>query len=555
MTYREVREQDVLAAIARYDELGGEAFLDRYGYDRARSFVLVHNGKQYDSKAITGVAHEFLDGRALRPDEFSGGRATVGRLLSGFGFVVQERRDPPQLLLQPRGGRRDGGLENFARTVRQGIRLADHAEAFGADLAELEALYRDGTARLWGNTEPASDHNTKAKAIRSRRVGDRVLFYAERRFIAEAVILKLFRNLAAARSVWGVDQNGKTFEHMMALGDVRLIDEDATAVVLRSTGQATLRSVTLVAAEKVGLPFGQPPQPTARSSTTRFSAEEFLARLLALHDQQQTAKRDAVALLWAIGRVKREPRLHPWSTFRQEVAGVLATCGLDGADEVERPFHDLRRTGFWQVVPEGAAPGGADATEPSAGFTEDSYRLLVDVSFRTKAINALRSRHLDDFEDHETLLASVGLEDFATVDGGRRRDGGASGERRLRPNQGSSIVRDRDVVKRVKALYDHYCQFCRTRLKTGFGYYSEAAHIRSLTVHEGPDELANLLCLCANCHVEFDGFGLYVDEDYVVRRVRDRSEVGELHRADEHHIDDAHITYHRELCVIAPPSS
>lgn len=551
MSYRDVREQDVLAAIALFEELGGDAFLDRYGYDKARRFVLVHNGKQYDSKAITGVAHQFVDGRALRPDEFSGGRATVGRHLGALGFVVQERSDQPQILLQPRGGRRDGGLENFARTVEKGIRLADHAEAFGADLAELEALYRDGTARLWGNTTPASDNNTKAKAIRGRRVGDRVLFYAERRFIAEAVILKLFHNPAAARSVWGGNETGAPFEHMMALGDVRLIDEDATDLVLRSTGQETLRSVTLVAAAEPGLPFEQPTPPVTPPGAAPFSAEEFLAQLLTLHNQKQAAKRDSVALLWAIGQVTRERRLHLWSTFRQEVSGVLTTCGLEGADELERPFYDLRRTGFWRVVPEGAAAGA----EPSAGFTEDSYRLLVDVSFRTKAINALRSRHLDDVEDHEMLLASVGLEDFATVDGGRRRDGRTSGERRLRPNRGSSVVRDQDPVKKVKALYDHYCQFCRTRLKTGFGYYSEAAHIRGLTVHNGPDELENLLCLCANCHVEFDGFGLYVDEDYVVRRVRDRSELGKLHRAPGHDIDVAHLSYHRDLCVIAPPSA
>ncbi|MFD1150538.1 HNH endonuclease [Saccharothrix hoggarensis] len=548
MSYRDVREQDVLAAIARFDELGGEAFLERYGYDKARRFVLVHNGKQYDSKAIVGVAHEFLDGRALTPDEFSGGRATVGRRLGALGFVVQERGALPQLLLQPRGGARDGGPQNFKRTVEEGIRLDDHAEALGADLAELRALYRDGTARLWGNTPPAKSNNPKAKAIRGRRVGDRVLFYAERTFIAEAVILKLFHNPAAARSIWGVDQTGATFEHMMALGDVTLIRRDATDLVLRTTGQETLRSVTLVPAdvEPPAGPVAPPPPP----DDGPVSAEEFLTRLLTLHGREQAAKRDSVALLWTIGQVHRKPRLHPWSTFRQEVAKVLTTCGLEGADELERPFYDLRRTGFWRVVPESAAPGAADAEEPSAGFTDESHRLLVDVAFRTKAINVLRSRHLDG-EDHEVLLASVGLEDYATASG-EPRSGGRSRERRLRPNTGSSVARDREVVRRVKALHDHTCQFCHTRLNTGFGYYSEAAHIRGLTVHKGPDELENLLCLCANCHVQFDGFGLYVDEGDVVRRVRDRGEVGKLRRVSGHAIEDAHIAYHRDLCVIAP---
>ncbi|MBB5804953.1 putative restriction endonuclease [Saccharothrix ecbatanensis] len=556
MSYRDVRGQDVLAAIARFDEVGRDAFLERYGYDKARRFVVVHNGKQYDSKAIVGVAHEFLDGRALTPGEFSGGHATVGLHLRGLGFVVQERRDPQQLLLQPRGGARDGGPGNFKRTIEKGVRLADHADAFGEDLAELQALYRDGTAKLWGNTPPApaKQNSLKAKAIRGRRVGDRVLFYAKRTFIAEAVILKLFHNPAAARSIWGADKTGETFEHMMALGDVRLIREDATDLVLRATRQETLRSVTLVPAGKFVTPTEQP-KPTKPSPDGPFSVEQHMTELLTLHSPERSAKSESVALLWTIGQVGDKPRLHPLSTFRQGVSMVLTACGVEGADEVERPFYDLRRTSFWRIDPEETPSSAANAPEPRAGFTDEFHRLLMDVSFRTKAINALRSRHLDDIEDHESLLASVGLGDYLTVSGGPQRDADTPGERRRRPNQGSSVVRDPKVVKKVKALYDHTCQFCGTRLSTGFGYYSEAAHIRGLTVHTGPDDLENLLCLCANCHVQFDGYGLYVDEDYVVRRVRDRVEVGKLRVVPDHPIDAAHITYHRELCVIAPPTS
>ncbi|QFZ24753.1 HNH endonuclease [Saccharothrix syringae] len=90
-------------------------------------------------------------------------------------------------------------------------------------------------------------------------------------------------------------------------------------------------------------------------------------------------------------------------------------------------------------------------------------------------------------------------------------------------------------------------------MSTAFGYCSQAAHIRGLGRHGGPDEPANVLCLCANCHVEFDNFALYVDEDGVVRRVRDRSSVGELRRHPEHAVDERHLAYHRELCVIGPP--
>ncbi|WP_306750103.1 hypothetical protein [Saccharothrix yanglingensis] len=78
----EIRRQDVLDAIARHDELGAEAFLERYGFGEARALLLVHDGRRYPSKAIVGVAHGFLPGRrVLRPRDFTGGIASVVRVL------------------------------------------------------------------------------------------------------------------------------------------------------------------------------------------------------------------------------------------------------------------------------------------------------------------------------------------------------------------------------------------------------------------------------------------------------------------------------------------
>jgi 5-methylcytosine-specific restriction enzyme A len=38
----DITRESVLAAIARYDQLGQEEFLSRYGFDRARQYMLVH---------------------------------------------------------------------------------------------------------------------------------------------------------------------------------------------------------------------------------------------------------------------------------------------------------------------------------------------------------------------------------------------------------------------------------------------------------------------------------------------------------------------------------
>lgn len=83
----------VLAAIEEYDQLGRNAFLERYGYREARDYFILHNGRRYDSKAIAGVAHQGVDGQALRASEFSGGAATVGRVLGHLGFQLASRQD------------------------------------------------------------------------------------------------------------------------------------------------------------------------------------------------------------------------------------------------------------------------------------------------------------------------------------------------------------------------------------------------------------------------------------------------------------------------------
>ena len=90
MSLKDITREAVVAAIAEYEQIGQEAFLGRYGFDRARQYVLVQDGRTYDSKAIVGAAHGYLPGESpLAAGQFSGGEATVGRLLRRLGFTVQ----------------------------------------------------------------------------------------------------------------------------------------------------------------------------------------------------------------------------------------------------------------------------------------------------------------------------------------------------------------------------------------------------------------------------------------------------------------------------------
>ncbi|MDS1271583.1 HNH endonuclease [Lipingzhangella sp. LS1_29] len=94
MGLADITEAAVLTAIAECDELGQKRFLESYGYKPACSYVLIHQGREYDSKAIAGVAHKHIHGQPLLASEFSGGDKTVGKRLRALGFVVRSSRNP-----------------------------------------------------------------------------------------------------------------------------------------------------------------------------------------------------------------------------------------------------------------------------------------------------------------------------------------------------------------------------------------------------------------------------------------------------------------------------
>lgn len=75
-------------ATEEFDALGRDAFLSKYAFGRARTYFLVHAGKQYDSKALLGVAHGYQFGTPLTPSDFSGGKNTVRPHLESLGFQV-----------------------------------------------------------------------------------------------------------------------------------------------------------------------------------------------------------------------------------------------------------------------------------------------------------------------------------------------------------------------------------------------------------------------------------------------------------------------------------
>src|SRR5687768_11972852 len=86
----------VRAALAEYDQLGRDTFLERYGFGHAKAYFIQYEGQLYDSKAILGVAHgyQFPDAGPLLSRDFSGGKATVKPKLEALGFTFLEEQPP-----------------------------------------------------------------------------------------------------------------------------------------------------------------------------------------------------------------------------------------------------------------------------------------------------------------------------------------------------------------------------------------------------------------------------------------------------------------------------
>ncbi|GAA2342736.1 HNH endonuclease [Streptomyces sparsogenes] len=575
--------------------MGRENFRRSHGFGRAKTYELVLDGVRYDSKAIAGVAHLYSVGSPLSAGDFSGGARTVAHRLRALGFTVEDgtagedgpRQAAAQLVLQPRGGARHRGRQNFVKSVRRGVEIATLEDALGEQADVLAALYPDGIARLWGATPTQQANNEKVKALRNRRVGDDVLFYTENHFIARARIIHLFDSAQVAQAVWGIDEGNATWEHIMALGDVEEFSTPVLAApILRILNvRAPLRSLTLRSAEDYRRVVDQLPErrqsllsapsvtPPA-ASYPRLTAGDLLDRIGSLNTHRHPKHRapsrhQPLALLWAISRIAAgKPRLAPWAQFSTEVRPLLAEFGLPNSKITpEYPFWHLQGNDLWEVhgIPSEAGPmpqvGVFNAVQPVAGLTYETAELLQNPLVRLQAVVKLCSTYLDGV-DQRVLLSKVGLAGYATADGlldgvgddhseelpDEERAPGATARRDVTT---SRLVRDSALAKKVKELHDHSCQVCGTRLQYKGRPYSQASHIRGLgSPHDGPDELPNLLCLCPNHHVLFDGLEIYIDADGVVRQTQGDESLGLLRRHAGHRIDETYLRYHRTLCEL-----
>ncbi|WP_250297825.1 HNH endonuclease [Streptomyces sp. A 4/2] len=459
------------------------------------------------------------------------------------------------------------GPKHFDHSVRKGIRLTDYERFLGADARALKELFPAGPARLWGATPPAPKKSEKATAVAGRRVGDEVLFYADRKFVARARILGLFHNQALAEAIWGVDEKQCTWEHIMALGDVVEFDVPAQPLFEGLGLGDVLRSLTLVSAENRARflhlvdpsapvsPGRNAPSPGRGTALRRDDVFHALSSLKTHTKDRRPSRHKPITLLWAIGRLAVEQdRMVEWQTFHDEVGPLLRDFGLpESRVTPEYPFWHLRSSGLWDVQgmeDQNATPTPSELTaaRASAGLHKDAAKVLRRSLARADAVGLICSKYLGDV-DREEVLERVGLAGYASASGELPDGGRGDGTVRRRSGTSTQLDRDSRLVEKIKVMYEHACQVCGSRVETRYSHYSEAAHIRGLgRPHNGPDQLSNLLCLCPNHHVEFDRLAIYIDEDWAVRRNATGAVDYQLKRHADHVIEQKYLRYHRGLC-------
>ncbi len=106
------------------------------------------------------------------------------------------------------------------------------------------------------------------------------------------------------------------------------------------------------------------------------------------------------------------------------------------------------------------------------------------------------------------------------------------------------IVRDTFAAEAVKKAHQYTCQACSTLLERPGGAYAEGAYIRPLgRPHNGPDTPDNILCLCPNCHILFDGWAFSIEDDGTLLGALN----GSLTEVETHAVNREHLSYHRRL--------
>jgi MoxR-like ATPase len=221
----------VLAAIREFDDLGRDAFLKKYGFGPARKYVLVHEGKPYDSKAIYGVAYGYQHSESgpLSSDDFTGGEQSVVQRLQTLGFDVsatEEDSEPhaPRLFFFTAANKE--AREHLETSLRSGVPL-ERLGSLEVVFPDLESHAKEDRVFMWG-ARPGGSSEKKWEQLNPGDVG---LVYSEGRFVLWCKLYAKAFSAEVARSVWGENDKGDTWACLTFLDPVQEVDAPRETVV------------------------------------------------------------------------------------------------------------------------------------------------------------------------------------------------------------------------------------------------------------------------------------------------------------------------------------
>lgn len=214
----------------------------------------------------------------------------------------------------------------------------------------------------------------------------------------------------------------------------------------------------------------------------------------------ERAPHKPLLLLYVLGRFQRHGNLPiPFSTAETDLKRLLKEYGPPRDTSPGYPFHHLTSDGLWLVdtVTGPGSPGpelgrlrdgqatGRLHPDLARALVEDP-RLAAGIAHFLLDANFPPSLHADICR-----LAGLDLDGLETVT-------------TARPTPVASVRRDPAFRDKVLMAYEYACAFCAyDGWLDGAAVGLDAAHVR-WWAFEGPDDLANGLCLCAIHHKLFD---------------------------------------------------
>ncbi|MGY4952262.1 phosphorothioated DNA-binding restriction endonuclease [Streptomyces nigrescens] len=204
-------------------------------------------------------------------------------------------------------------------------------------------------------------------------------------------------------------------------------------------------------------------------------------------------------LLYALGRFQRQPdRSMRYSDIERDLRELLQDYGPAHRTSPAYPFHHLVSDGVWEVRTDDGEPSpgtGVRVLRESGARGQLVPGLRAALSTEPALLGQLAQLLLDSHfppSIHSDIAAAVGL-DLEPAEVAARTAGPAPERRRAA-----------ELRRRVLVAYEYRCAFCGFdgsigRVPVGL----EAAHVQ-WWAFQGPDELANCLCLCSLHHKLFD---------------------------------------------------